>query len=298
MFDLIDNTGVHRGRRKPGQRKAPAAEGTGYLHSVFESLTIATVRYSAARVLRINKPRLLLACMPKSASSYLSSVLAGLPGLRERPVSLSTLRREQEIDPVVAARNSMRGYVSQQHIRYSPETDQLMQRFSIEPLVLVRDLPDLVVSLRDHVRNESPQMPMAWLTPAHAALPDEELDRVIADLVMPWYFTFFVGWQTCERALWLHYQDVTKNTAATVRKICDNTRLEASDGEIAAAITAANERRKRLNVGKSGRGKALSPEVMDMLYRYAGHYPDVDFNSVGLAQTAPGISRLPRKSHG
>lgn len=229
------------------------------------------------------RPAILIAAMPKSASSYLTALVAALPGMRKRALSVSRGHREQEIDPIRAARNRISGYVAQQHVRYSEVTADILNKYGITPIVLVRDLPDVVVSLRDHVRREDYRIPMAWLTPAHLELPDEALDRLIVDLVMPWYINFFVGW-SASGAPMLLYTEVVNNPEQAMRVISHHTGIRVSDAEITAAIDAAGRQRPRFNVGRVGRGTMLAPETRYRLRELCAYYPSVDFTAVGCGR--------------
>jgi hypothetical protein len=97
--------------------------------------------------------RILLACAPKSGSSFLSAIFENLPDFhRSRLMSLSE-RREQELCPVMLERAvELEGsFVAQQHIRYSLMTNYYIKKYRLKPVVQVRSIFDLIVSFRDHI---------------------------------------------------------------------------------------------------------------------------------------------------
>lgn len=246
-----------------------------------ENLAAALFSFGASRILRIRRPHILVACMPKSASTYLTSALANIEGLKRTSITLSMMQREQEIDPVRAAMRSLGGYVAQHHVRFSRDTDDLMRTFDITPVVLVRDLPDVIVSLRDHIRKR-PEMSMSWFTRDHAKLSDLELEMAIVSLAMPWYINFYVSWHSCPRALWVTYADATERTAETIEAICGHAGIPVTDSDVDAAIAEAGKQFTRLNVGKAGRGSSLTREAMDSLRHLCSFYPEIDFRKVGI----------------
>lgn len=251
------------------------------MHKLPTKLAAALFSHGVSRMMRIRRPHILVACMPKSASTYLTSVLANIDGLKRTSITLSMMQREQEIDPIRAAMRSLDGYVAQHHVRYSEDTDELMRVFTITPIVLVRDLPDVVISLRDHIRKR-PEMSLAWFTKDHAQLSNLELENAIVSLAMPWYINFYVSWHSCPRALWVTYADATERTAEAVKAICSHARIPVSDSVVGDAIAEAGKQFTRLNVGKSGRGSSLTQEAMDNLHRLCSFYPDIDFRRVGV----------------
>jgi hypothetical protein len=235
----------------------------------------------------------LVACMPKSGSSFLSAALAGLPRMRKVDLTRGYDRREQEIDFGEFTRHLLRSWVSQQHIRYSKPTAHLLDRYGVTPVVLTRDLFDIVASLRDHLRRESHRNPMTWLDESHAAISDEALDMMFAELTIPWYFNFFLSWQTCPNAIRVGYSEFTAQPHETVARIAEAARIRASHSEIACAVEKARGPHTRLNVGTSGRGENIARGARDHIIRLAQHYPSVDFSAIGISR-AMRLSSSPR----
>jgi hypothetical protein len=240
-------------------------------------------------------PHVLIACMPKSASSFLTRAVAELPGIKNVSLVAGYGRREQELDTTKLARHSLKGYVAQHHLRYSEATGALIRKRGISPVVLSRNLFDVVTSVRDHLRNESVEMPMAWFAPEHATLPDDELDEMIADHVMPWYIQFFASWQHCPEALQVAYEDVKNDPEAVVDSIASYAGVKADVPTIQRAVTAARAAAPRLNKGISGRGKKISPRAKNHIVRLASRYPKIDWTPVlgdSVAQVAEGVGVL------
>ncbi|WP_413993604.1 sulfotransferase domain-containing protein [Labrys okinawensis] len=213
--------------------------------------------------------------MPKSGSTFLSDVISQLPGwTRAIPVP-SGCRREQELDESCLQQVNDINYVAQLHVRYSDWTDQMCHDYRIKPVVLIRSLYDAVVSIRDHLRNESHIWPMIFLEPYHADLDDATLDRMIIRLALPWYLNFYMSWRKARHALILSYEEVVADPAKAVRDILSFAGATVGASDIEAAVQfVRNAKASRLNVGVSGRGNALSPEAVRDVLALLALYPE------------------------
>ena len=233
-------------------------------------------------------PKLLLACMPKSGSTWLTNVLEDTLGLPARRCYLEADRNEQELDAIALFQSwGQRTLFVQQHIRYSRITLGLCRAFSTKIVVLTRRLDDVVVSLRDHVERESPECSMfytetEWFA---ARTPEAQLDFII-DHAMPWYLNFFVGWH---RALGEHpadilhvrYEDLLGNSAACVDRIA---RFYGTSTVRPGAVDLDRRVGTRFNQGRIGRGRELlSAQQQARLRQLAAPYEGVvDLGTVGL----------------
>lgn len=108
------------------------------------------------RRLRIKKHNLILACMPKSGSTYISRLLMEATELPEADLAnvsdwgeqyLSSNRLKQKV-------GSGPGLVCQIHLRASPSASRLIAKFNLTPIILVRNIYDVVPSIADHWQNE------------------------------------------------------------------------------------------------------------------------------------------------
>ena len=153
--------------------------------------------------------------------------------------------------------------ISQHHLRATGSNLQLIAAAGIKVIVLVRDLADSLVSLRDHFIKEGPHAPVCYADDRFKQLPRHlQLDWLI-DLAAPWYVHFYVSWQYATRQglvtpLWLTYEDVVKNTVPTLERICDFLGEEHTPDEMERAIAGTPpDRRHPLQQG-GGRAAARS----------------------------------------
>ena len=270
-----------------------------------------------APLLTPDSTRVLVACMPKSGSTFLATALSCLPGFRRVNITpMPMRRREQEIDLLrllqeeeltqrlresnrstgirglfkrltsnVSSPESIaraRGWVAQHHVRYSLTTKYIIEDYQIVPVVLVRNIFDALVSLRDHLMNDAVDMSMAYFSTQMRSWSDEEMADYLIDMVVPWYINFYVSWQDFPQRLQLTYEQVRSDTAGCLEEIVSVARLNMSIQDIELAIEEAMNKPIRLNKGVSGRGASFTDEHRQRAARYAAYYPHVDFSPIGL----------------
>jgi hypothetical protein len=217
----------------------------------------------------------LIACMPKSGSTFLSDVIAELPGFRRAYLMPAHGRREQELDEFCLQQADPFNFVAQNHVRYSEWTAEMCADYGLTPIVLVRSLLDVIVSLRDHVRNESTILPVLFVEPHHVALDDAKLEAMLARLALPWYINFYMGWRRAPGAHIVNYEDLISAPADVVREILSFAGASTSDADVEAAVAHVRAaRRSRMNVGVSGRGATLRPETIRTVLEMIDFYPE------------------------
>jgi hypothetical protein len=230
-----------------------------------------------------NTTKILLACFPKSGSTFTSSVLSQLDGFRRVSLVPSYGRREQELDVRYLYKHRNIDFVAQHHVRYSIYLEEVLQKYNVKPIILVRNLYDSIVSVADHLRNESAIFPMAVISSEHAKLNDAQLYRVISDLVVPWYINFYVGWKTSPiKPLVVKYEDMIGNPEDYFQNIFNAAGINVTSKNLNDCISKAYNGQTRLNKGVAGRGDSLPSDVKEQVKRFTAHYPSVDFSDIGI----------------
>ena len=218
---------------------------------------------------------ILIACMPKSGSTFLSDVIGQCSGFRRAILTPSAGRREQEIDEQLLRKLDKVGYVAQHHVRNSEWTSEMCRTYGLTPIVLVRSLQDVVVSLRDHMRRESAVFPQFFAEARHAELDDSALEAMLARLALPWYLNFYMSWRETPGALMVNYEDLIASPTEVIQDILGfaGANTTAEDVEEAVAKAKAKET-SRLNVGVSGRGAGLQPQSIQIILDLVDIYPE------------------------
>jgi hypothetical protein len=234
---------------------------------------------------------LFVTSFPKSGSTYLVSALARASGtlnyfLGDDPLNAQDLYLPKLVDSYAI------NVTCQQHTRATGPNLALMREFAIRPVVLVRDLGDAIVSLRDHLERESRQTPVITVADDFFARPQAAQFDQLIDVAAPWYLDFYAGWRAAAAANvsvhWLTYEQLMADKEAALAAILGYYEIETTPEALAAAVGEADGAEgTRRNVGGSGRGaELLSPDQQARLSDLGRHYDHLDLGPIGLAGPA------------
>ena len=241
-----------------------------------------------AQAISPSRKHVWLVAAPKSGSTWLGAMLERVLGWPRVPLLDCYDRREQEIDVrMLTLHPDTDIFTPHQHTRASHPTLGIIQQFRIMPVVLVRDLFDTVISLRDHLYREHHVMPWAYFDETVYTLDPEEQINALIDLVIPWYINFYVSWFYAEkqgtcRFHWMTYQGLKDDHEMCVRRVLEFSGVKRTDEQIAEAVQGASITNTRRNVGMQGRGGQLTDEQRSRIVRFTDYYPKVDFGRMGL----------------
>ncbi len=243
-----------------------------FLKSGLSSLARASLRYlagnsrpSSAQKTPSKSSHVVIACFPKSGSTYLCKVLADLTGMQRTTFAQARAHGryvEQDLyEPTLKAHRRVPAIVHQ-HVKGTPPNLHLLDEFGIQPIILVRDIADTLLSLHDHLDREGPAVPTGYV-PRHYF--DMNLDDRLMYLIrmhLPWYFNFLASWQDAaedSRHKWISYEQLFANRVTTVLEVCEHCGIDATAEEVKASLARldADATATRKNVGKAGRGAAL-----------------------------------------
>ncbi|MBT3370205.1 MAG: hypothetical protein HOA08_10615 [Rhodospirillaceae bacterium] len=228
-----------------------------------------------------------ISALPKSGSTFLVKVLEQVTGYQTFFLGYHQLNEQDLYLPNLIDAWSM-DVISHQHTRPSAPNLALMEQFAIRPVILTRNAYDATVSLTDHLERESADTPLLN-APGDFMLRERaaRLDMVI-DLALPWYIRFVADWagakQAKDNCLWLRYEDLIEDGAATVGRVLAFHGIAAEAAVIERALLQARGEGSRLNKGVAGRGTdGLSPAQKIRINDLTRHYPGTDFTCIGLA---------------
>lgn len=230
----------------------------------------------------------LVACMPKSGSSLMFDALHHLTGWEKAFYSYAYMQNEQELYLPYVRGTAGADTVTQQHCRATAANLQIIQGFGIRPVVLIRNLADVVMSLTDFY--DQGAVFNTFLGTDWQSLKSAPKRDFIIDHIMPWYVAFYASWRRAEadgqaECCFVRYEDMIADKPATLQRIAEFLDLSKTREECQAAVTTAEGDRfsTRFNKGVAGRGKeALSDEQLARLKRLAAPYASVDFGPIGL----------------
>jgi hypothetical protein len=236
------------------------------------------------------RTHIFVACMPKTASTFINSVLRRLTGFSAVHLILA-LDNEQDIYVPSFMRMNNTDTVTFQHVRATPSNLFLLQSAGIKPIITARSFFDVVVSLRDMVENEQdrPFFNVKFPYTREFLKMDRErqLDAII-DIFMPWFFAFYISWHDACRygqfdAAWLTYGEFSEDKVRAISAILSYYKICRSPRQIQNAFEASRKPGNRINKGVKGRGsEQLSQAQKQRLLDMANYYPWVDFSLVGI----------------
>lgn len=228
-----------------------------------------------------------VSAVPKSGSTYLTRLMADATGYLHYFLG-SEHHNEQDLYLPRLVDAAPLNTVSHQHTRATRENVRLMQQFGIRPVILTRNIADCLVSLRDMLVQDTADSPTLRVYDNFAGWPAERQLDMMVDLAGPWYARFIGDWTAEDRLekLWLTYDDLVADPAATVSRVADFYGLGLSGAAIAAAVNdlgRGDRRSTRINKGIGGRGaEQMTPAQLARLGRLFDYYPTVDRARIGV----------------
>ena len=243
---------------------------------------------------REHAPLIVVAAAPKSGSTFLVNTLMQVTGLVGFRLCAAYSTNEHDLYlPALCLMNAS-GCVSQLHMKGTFHNAALMRTFGIKPIILVRRIDDIVVSLQHDLRQKAQQPTAAtgqhgysfiWQDQNAKELSDERLIDMIIDLAVPWFVNFYVSWyRLCEQgavdALWLTYEQMFEDKEGTLRQVLEFLRFR-DIGAIDADLLS--RRYGTYRDGRIGQGvSSLTAEQRKRIREHFSYYPGIDFGRYGL----------------
>lgn len=188
---------------------------------------------------------LFIAGMPKSGTTWLSSMLTKVPGYNLRQIhDPQGVTQEHDICDEVFSKVPGYGYsVIKLHTHYSPQNFEIITRHVNKFVVMYRDLRDMCVSRYHHVKAETKHR-------HHRMYKEESLEQGMAhsiDIIGEYYIDWVTGWREQIRKhpdmiLPVRYEDLNRNTADVLNRVSDFFELNMDD-ELVTALAGTKIRK-------------------------------------------------------
>jgi hypothetical protein len=231
---------------------------------------------------RKNRKHIFITCSPKSGSTYLLQLLSKILDYEIEIFIPAFDRTEQNVFEAAIIKNRKRNTVTHQHTKCTKHNLKILDKYSIKPIVLTRDIYQSVISMRNHMLNEPENSwwSMAYVDENFYSLsPMKQLDFVI-DLIVPWYINFYVSWfehSQTNNILWITYSSLLKDKINTIKKILEYYDIEAFvDDEVlknAENLIEGKTRKTRKN------NIELSQTQKVKIDSYFEYYPNINFDN-------------------
>ena len=243
---------------------------------------------------RGDKSLILVVAAPRTGSTYLSNVLGKSTRLPFARLCAAYSTNEHDLYLPALCIMNRTGCVSHLHMKGTYHNASLMRSFGIKPIILVRNIFDIVVSLMGDLRRKEKQADFGsglhgysfiWQDENIKNCSDQQLLDVIIDLIVPWYVNYYVSWyRLCEQCVvigkWVSYENMMANKREVVIDILDfvGARIAANNFDEILDFRAPT-----FNIGNSGRGEEhLSIAQKERIKHLFSYYPDVNFKYYGL----------------
>ena len=243
---------------------------------------------------RASKPLVVVAATPKAGSTFLVNTLIRITGLRGFRLCAAYSTNEHDLYLPALCLMNRYGCVSQLHMKGTFHNAALMRTFGIKPVILIRRIEDIVVSLQHDLKEKRQRRSLGTGRSGYSfvcqdqstkELSDERLLDMIIDLAVPWFVNFYVSWyrlchQGAVEALWVTYEELFGDKEKTVRRVLGFLGLRYT-----AAIDPGILSRKyrTFRDGRVGQGAlTLTAEQQRRLRERFSYYADVDFGKYGI----------------
>lgn len=248
--------------------------------------------------------RVLIACAPKSASTFLWNVLRrglNLPtGVltvpHNAPHLIGSNLREEVFDELAVLRAiiGQNGFVSHHHMPMSLYCAELIRNYDIKPIVTYRNIFDSIISMDDMRIKERPLGARATyyfddkLPSNYTDLEKDHRLMLLAQTTGVWIMQFNISWKMCEtvgavKPFWVSYdKDIlgdNKELALGIASFLGESNVDSD--KLIAAFSHDPKKVARFNKGVAGRGKELPDKVRDFLHTFAKPYEN-DLDLSGL----------------
>ncbi|MBD3291231.1 hypothetical protein GF337_20690 [candidate division KSB1 bacterium] len=236
-------------------------------------------------------PFIFIACMPKSGSTFMVNSLSELTKYPYVSLSSGYERNDQNLYLPYLIDSYNIATVTHQHIRATEPNLILFNKFNIKPVIVVRNIFDVVTSIRDHFFKEGYAFPTIYANEKFTELDEESQYDFIIELGLAWYFNFYVSWYEAAESgrvetLWITYEQAILDWNDVLKKITTFYKIKKTDADIQDALNRTMNRGSgniRLNKGVAGRGKkTLTQKQQEKIKNFARFYPWVDFSKIGL----------------
>ena len=255
--------------------------------------------FKLRRAINRRGTHILLAAMPKSASTFMHHALTLVTRFDSAYFASAFGNLEQELHRPAMIDAYAHSTVTQQHLRGNQVNIALLREFRIDPIIVTRNIFDVLVSMRDHLVHERAnarpgrmgELPSMYIPNGFMNLRREAQLDYLVRYAAPWLMSFVASWQQARatnalRMLWLRYEDVTTGWHAAVAEILEFHGLAIAPARIETALdqlSHAEPAEVRLNIGVSGRGQSeLTAAQRAYVVAMARCYDDIDFSPIGI----------------
>lgn len=219
--------------------------------------------------------RVLIACSPKSGSTYTAKVLACyLEAERLYPQEYAGYR-EQNILPQYFEASKDKSIVTQLHVMPNEPNLERIKALDLQTVVLRRNVADSLVSLDDHIRLEDHRTPACFIRDRsrYLALSMEDRIQYLIRYATPWYIAFYLAWKD-RPVVKAFYRKLALDKQGFFAGILTDLGI-ALDRERLAGLLHVEMQNTRFNQGRFGRSLSVfTRRNWDLLLGMLSEHPE------------------------
>ena len=227
-----------------------------------------------------------VACMSKSGSTYICNKLCSITGYKSMSPRSYFMDLEQTIDIRMVKHLLDMKIVCQMHTPGKLFNIEIMKRYGIKPVILIRDPRDVILSFHDHLQNEVPLGPFGRIDPQWYELEyDNRIEYLLYHFlpsIVAWYRYWLQNKHHLEHML-VKYEDLLISEESKLQLFQNILRFngleELADGLGALPPDSAKEL-SRTNVAALSRWKSeMNKHHLNLFDKISGdtldpHFPD------------------------
>ncbi len=243
-----------------------------------------------------NKKIILVSAMPRSGSTFLSNSIMNLTGLRYFRLCSAYSTNEHDLYLPSLFIATKVGCISQMHMKGTFHNVGLAKAFGIKPILLVRNIFDVIISLKNDLRKKQSSRhclngmdgySFIWQDQYTKSYSDEKLIDMIIDLAVPWYVNYYASWYRLEQlkridVMWVRYEELMLNKFDRISEILKFTNMEMlpdlSNEVIDKILNSEYDTFNKSNKGRFGKGKEiLTKEQQQKIIDKFSYYPNIPY---------------------
>jgi len=233
----------------------------------------------------------LLACYPRSGSTFTFQVLMEVLGYRRATFTYARKRSEHDLYIPMLLSNLNANTISQQHILATDANLGLLEVFDIKCVILVRNIFDALISLFRAYKDKGKH---AFIFGGYCEdWSDELLMDYLIEFRLPWYLHFYISWSYAIENGQLSqtlvcYEDMVFNEVVYFENILTSLGSSKSNIAIQNAIQKVRDGgAHRLSKDKDWRqeevlSKKQKEKIVSVTSLYKKCYEWLDFTKIGI----------------
>jgi hypothetical protein len=263
--------------------------------------SFASAQQQLFRALGARRRAIVLAFPPKAAGTFLrTAIIKAVDGQLVRIVHAQAGRDATPYLPTLVryfeGGVTDKTLVTHVHMLALPANLHLMSAFGIKPIIMMRNIPDMLASYWDMLETDDQSLHNGLnchIPPNFRDMSKNAKADFIVDVLAPWYVNFYAGWLAYATlspgtVLVLDFRTMKKKPVETVEAVLKHVGLSSDRQTCETAVAYAWENREalRFNKGRGGRGNAyFRAPHLNRIARVMSNYPVLaDWRGVLLAE--------------